>query len=427
MNSPISAKAAISSNRSSISLWSIPKIRPFSITFSRPVNSGLKPEPSPKMAVSRPFTSTVPVVGCKTPEIILSRVLLPAPLRPMIPRVVPGLTWRSMSCSAQKSWLRLTLPKLRLLLAARTGSRRSCTSCLFPRGIRRASQLIREPRPEPDEDGESQDENRRGEEGEVERRLRAGQLAVEDQSPVGLHKVGERIVVHYPREVFRQLPRWPEYRGGEEHPPDDGAHHLCNVGHVRSDHGHKVGQAENEQQLEDHDEREQQDGPVPPVFQHQEDDQERPQAEEFVYQGRDRVGEGEQLEREDHLLHQPGVALDAVYAFVEGFGEGQERQEAAVQEEAEVQCGIPLDDPEAYPDHLREDQREEEDPDQGSQERPREAEVRSLVAAGHLALYEVLEQPPLVVERAKGVEERARQAFLRASCVRGQYRPSSRP
>ena len=56
------------------------------MAFSRPVNSGLKPEPSPKMAVSLSFTVTVPVVGCSTPEMIWSIVLLPALLRSRMPR-----------------------------------------------------------------------------------------------------------------------------------------------------------------------------------------------------------------------------------------------------------------------------------------------------------------------------------------------------
>src|SRR3712207_8513892 len=48
------------------------------------------------------FTSTVPVVGCKTPEIILRRVLLPAPLRPRMPRVVPGSTSRFTSSRSEE-------------------------------------------------------------------------------------------------------------------------------------------------------------------------------------------------------------------------------------------------------------------------------------------------------------------------------------
>jgi hypothetical protein len=42
-NSPMSAKAAMSSKRRATSARDIPRIAPFRKTFSRPVNSGLKP------------------------------------------------------------------------------------------------------------------------------------------------------------------------------------------------------------------------------------------------------------------------------------------------------------------------------------------------------------------------------------------------
>ncbi len=110
----MSAKAAMSSKRSSISLRSMPRIRPLSMMFSRPVNSGLNPAPSPDSATRRPLTSTMPVVGCRMPAIMLRRVLLPAPLLPMMPRVVPGSTSKSMSCRAQKSRPYFLLPRLRI-------------------------------------------------------------------------------------------------------------------------------------------------------------------------------------------------------------------------------------------------------------------------------------------------------------------------
>jgi hypothetical protein len=72
------------------------------------------------------------------------------------------------------------------------------------------------------------------------------------------------------------------------------------------------------------------------------------------------------------LSHQAFVARDGVQALVRRFGEGQEREQATVQVEAEVERGISLDHPEPQPDYLREDEGKEEDPDQGPQERPRE-------------------------------------------------------
>ncbi len=53
--------------------------------FSRPVSSGWKPVPTSSSEPTRPRTVTVPSVGSVTRERILSRVLLPAPLRPTMP------------------------------------------------------------------------------------------------------------------------------------------------------------------------------------------------------------------------------------------------------------------------------------------------------------------------------------------------------
>ena len=85
----ISAKAAISSNRCSSSFLLKAKTAPFRYTFSRPVNSGLNPEPNSSMAEMRPFVCKAPLVGFSVPQIIWSNVDLPLPLRPMIPIVSP--------------------------------------------------------------------------------------------------------------------------------------------------------------------------------------------------------------------------------------------------------------------------------------------------------------------------------------------------
>ena len=70
----------------------------------------MKPAPVEKMAANRPSTFTSPVVGLETPEMILSSVLLPAPLRPRTPNVAPGFISRSMSSTAQNSWVLFPLP-----------------------------------------------------------------------------------------------------------------------------------------------------------------------------------------------------------------------------------------------------------------------------------------------------------------------------
>ncbi len=55
--------------------------------------------PSSSRAATRPCMQTLPVVGWVVPVISLSRVLLPAPLMPIMPTASPGATWKLMSCS----------------------------------------------------------------------------------------------------------------------------------------------------------------------------------------------------------------------------------------------------------------------------------------------------------------------------------------
>jgi hypothetical protein len=47
-------------------------------TFSRPVKSGWKPDPSSSNAAVRPYVSTVPTVGLRVPAMSCSRVDLAA-------------------------------------------------------------------------------------------------------------------------------------------------------------------------------------------------------------------------------------------------------------------------------------------------------------------------------------------------------------
>src|SRR6266581_2043359 len=71
--------------------------------FSCPVRSGWNPVPSSSSAEVRPFNFTSPRVGALTPESTLSSVLFPAPLRPMMPTVLPRAMSNDTSCSAQNS------------------------------------------------------------------------------------------------------------------------------------------------------------------------------------------------------------------------------------------------------------------------------------------------------------------------------------
>ena len=59
---------------------------PLMKTFSRPEISGWNPAPSSISAEMRPFTVTVPLVGLRDAgHAASSIVLLPEPLRPMMP------------------------------------------------------------------------------------------------------------------------------------------------------------------------------------------------------------------------------------------------------------------------------------------------------------------------------------------------------
>src|SRR5262249_52959200 len=64
--------------------------------------------------ISRPFQITLPEVGGRSPAIILSSVVLPEPLGPMMPRISPGRTVKETAATA-------TRPAKRLL-RARTSS-----------------------------------------------------------------------------------------------------------------------------------------------------------------------------------------------------------------------------------------------------------------------------------------------------------------
>ena len=85
MKSRSSAKSTISSKRRVTSFLVRPSMMPLMKTFSRPEISGWKPAPSSISAEMRPSTVTVPSVGLVMPATILSIVLLPDPLRPMMP------------------------------------------------------------------------------------------------------------------------------------------------------------------------------------------------------------------------------------------------------------------------------------------------------------------------------------------------------
>src|ERR1039458_435556 len=81
----------------------IPQNRALRKTFSRPVSSGWNPVPTSNRDAMRPLTFTSPLAGAVTRERIFSNVLLPAPFRPIIPKISPCLTEKETSRKAQKS------------------------------------------------------------------------------------------------------------------------------------------------------------------------------------------------------------------------------------------------------------------------------------------------------------------------------------
>jgi len=81
----------------------MPMIAPESMMFSRPVSSRWKPVPTSSSDPTRPRVTARPAVGGVIRARILSSVVLPAPLRPMIPTVSPSATSNEMSRSAQNS------------------------------------------------------------------------------------------------------------------------------------------------------------------------------------------------------------------------------------------------------------------------------------------------------------------------------------
>src|SRR5215471_15757154 len=72
--------------------------------FSRPLNSAWKPVPTSNSDATRPRISAKPEDGSVIRESTLSRVLLPAPLRPMRPTTSPLLTSIETSLRAQKTF-----------------------------------------------------------------------------------------------------------------------------------------------------------------------------------------------------------------------------------------------------------------------------------------------------------------------------------
>ena len=74
-----------------------------------------------KPVMSRPSSITVPACGAMAPATRLNRVVFPAPLGPMMPRMLPSCTSKETSSTAFSPWnARLTLRTSSRLIAAST-------------------------------------------------------------------------------------------------------------------------------------------------------------------------------------------------------------------------------------------------------------------------------------------------------------------
>src|SRR5580704_10279250 len=131
--------------------------------FSRPVRSCWNPAPSSRRPASFPRTATSPLVGCSTPQMHLSSVDLPEPLRPRMPTVSPSFTVSETPSRAQKSSVDLRLPpwirrSLTVLYWPWARRKRLDTSRTSTAKSLTRSELLGEVALEPAEGGESDDE-----------------------------------------------------------------------------------------------------------------------------------------------------------------------------------------------------------------------------------------------------------------------------
>ncbi len=101
--SPMSAKARIAGSLASAASRGRPRMLALRKTFSTPLYSGLKPEPSSSRAATRPLVRSSPALGVSVPQTSCSSVDFPDPLRPMMPTVSPRRTSRSRGARASKT------------------------------------------------------------------------------------------------------------------------------------------------------------------------------------------------------------------------------------------------------------------------------------------------------------------------------------
>src|SRR3569623_3575903 len=313
MKSPMSAKAAMPSKRASISDRARPSTEPLSITLSRPLNSGLHPAPNSSRAAMRPCTVTLPTVGRRVPQMICSKVDLPEPLRPTMPRVSPRATEKSMSRKAQNSrYSGRSAPTKPCSNRSRgrpymwkhmpSASTRTAQS-VASEDIGKASAGLLE-------HGEAQQHRGQREQG-VDAERREVRRGVEDHHGTGLlNDQGERI----PGDPLAI--RLTQLRGGIHHGSQEQEHRrqhageLADVTHVHAQRGQRPADAQQEQHERSYDQRQPEGAERQRAMRHGDEADQHKDAQHGVEHRREHRYAGQYLEREHEFLREIRVAED---------------------------------------------------------------------------------------------------------------------
>src|SRR3974390_684452 len=345
--------------------------------FSRPLRSDWKPAPSSRSPASLPRTATSPDVGWRTPQMHLSSVDLPEPLRPRMPTVSPSRTERDTSRKAQKSsvtwrrppWMRRSLRELywpwasrKRLETPRTSTARSLTS-----------QLLGEVALEPAEGGERDEEEdgRQEEHAEVEPHVPEHPVGRQDR---GLHSVDGHhgFGVDAPLEAEDQLhhgveevdPRQPlgaqprldlglervDDRTGPEPGGQDNLNEVLGVPQVHVHRGQEHGDGGGEDDTGD--QSQEQHREVREVGHRVQDDEEDPQhdgLEQEEAAGRADRGQRQDLPGERDLLHDAAVGDHGAGAREHAELKEVPQQQAGEEEYDEVRDAVLEDDGEHDP------------------------------------------------------------------------------
>src|ERR671930_1103565 len=235
MNSSSSANSTISSYFAASSARVRPAASPPSTTFWRPVSLRLKPTPSESSVLTRPLTSTRPLVGGRMPATVRISVDLPAPLAPTTPITLPcgtsKETLRSAGISRMIRWRRPRRSSVLRSVGAFSSDARYVTETSSTR-MRTRSEADSEltlPGDEEQGAGDEEGDAPRGAEGEVAGRRR--DAFVEDVAQ-GRQQRGDRVGDEQEVVAVRNLPRVVEDRRAVEPDPQRVVEEVLQVAEV---------------------------------------------------------------------------------------------------------------------------------------------------------------------------------------------------